>query len=59
MAAPSWLQRIKITAPVCAATFFSSRPDLETNRNVPSEQLIANVSGAWFGEKFVDKFVEV
>mmetsp|Transcript_19257 Transcript_19257/g.42925 ORF Transcript_19257/g.42925 Transcript_19257/m.42925 type:complete len:207 (-) Transcript_19257:45-665(-) len=46
MADPSWLHRIKITAPWCAGTFFSSRPERETKRNVPSVQLSANVSGA-------------
>jgi hypothetical protein len=37
-----------MTAPSCAAIFFSSRPDRDTNRNDPSEQLIANVSGDCF-----------
>jgi hypothetical protein len=34
-----------MTAPSCAAIFFSSLPDLDTNLNVPSVQLMANISG--------------
>jgi hypothetical protein len=48
MADPSWLHLINMTAPSCAATFFSSRPERATNRKVPSVQLIANVSGDCF-----------
>mmetsp|Transcript_22180 Transcript_22180/g.51516 ORF Transcript_22180/g.51516 Transcript_22180/m.51516 type:complete len:306 (-) Transcript_22180:177-1094(-) len=44
MAVPSLLHRSEMTAPLCASTFFSTRPLRRTSSKVPSEHDIANWS---------------